>query len=77
MLLKHYTILRLLLAGLLLYVAWPLIPLAASRLEAIFWATWLIFFGLVVGGNFATLLQMTDPPAIEQNEERRRQIHKH
>ncbi|SET44925.1 hypothetical protein SAMN05216389_111142 [Oceanobacillus limi] len=70
---RHYAILRLLLAGFFLYFAWPLIPEASSQMEAIFWGSWLVFFLLVVGANFATLLQMTAPPAMEQEQYRQRQ----
>lgn len=74
---RHYPILRLLLAGLLLYIAWPLIPLAASQLEVVFWGIWLSFLVLVIGANFATLLQMTDPPVMEQEKVLERQTHNH
>jgi hypothetical protein len=72
---RHYAILRLLLAGLLLYIAWPLIPLAVSQLEMVYWGIWISFFVLVVGANFATLLQITDPPVMEQKKELERQTH--
>lgn len=71
--LRHYAILRLLLAGFFLYFAWPLIPQATSSLELTFWGIWLGFFLLVVGANFATLLQLTKPPVMEQEELRERQ----
>lgn len=74
---RHYPILRLLLAGLLLYIAWPLIPLAASQLEMAFWGIWLVFLVLVVGANFATLLQITDPPVMEQEKVLERRTHNH
>lgn len=64
---RHYAMLRLLLAAFFLYFAWPLIPEASTRLELIFWAMWLGLLFLVVGGNFATLLQLTKPPAMEQD----------
>lgn len=63
---RHYAILRLLLAGLFLYFAWPSIPEASSQIAMIFWGAWLAFFLLVVGANFATLLQITSPPVMEQ-----------
>lgn len=69
---RNYAILRLLLAGLFLYVAWPLIPLASSKLEVIFWGSWVGLFLLVVGANLATFLQMTSPPVMEQEKLRRR-----
>lgn len=72
---RHYPILRLLLVGLLLYVAWPLIPLATSQLEMLFWAFWLFFLVLVIGANLATLLQMTDPPTMEQEKSLERRTH--
>jgi len=74
---RHYPILRLLLAGLLLYIAWPLIPLAVSQLEMAFWGIWLVFLVLVVGANFATLLQITDPPVMEQEKVLERRTHNH
>lgn len=71
--LRHYAILRLLLAGLFLYFAWPMIPEATTTLELTFWGGWLAFFVLVVGANFATLLQMTKAPVMEQENVRQRQ----
>lgn len=65
---RHFTILRLLLAAFLLYVAWPLIPEAASRMEVTFWGVWLSFLVLVVGGNLATLLQISKAPIMEQSQ---------
>lgn len=70
---RQYAILRLLLAGFFLYFAWPVIPGATSQLEVIFWGGWLLFFILVIGANFASLLQMTKPPIMEQEKVRQRQ----
>ncbi|SHF78613.1 hypothetical protein [Ornithinibacillus halophilus] len=64
----HYAILRLLLAGFFLYFACPLIPEATTTLEYYFWGAWLVFFLLVFGANLATLLRMTKPPVMEQEE---------
>ncbi|MDY0396971.1 hypothetical protein ACFSMW_15710 [Virgibacillus halophilus] len=63
---RHYAVLRLLLALFFLYFAWPLIPQASSSMELLFWAVWIVFLLLVVGANLATLLQMTKPPVMEQ-----------
>lgn len=63
---RHYAILRLLLAGFFLYFAWPIIPGAVTQAEFIFWGAWLLFLVLVVGANFATLLRMNTPPVMEQ-----------
>lgn len=60
-------------AGFFLYVAWPVIPSAVTSEAFLFWGAWLGFFILVVGANFATLLQMTEPPVMEQESTRRRQ----
>jgi len=70
---RHYAILRLLLAVFFLYFAWPAIPYATTVIEHIFWGAWLVFFLLVAGANLATLLQMTKPPIMEQEELRERQ----
>ncbi|WP_164216761.1 hypothetical protein [Virgibacillus sp. YIM 98842] len=70
---RQYAILRILLAGFFLYFAWPAIPYATTMVEHIFWAAWLMFFLLVAGANFATLLQMIKPPVMEQEEVRERQ----
>ncbi|GAB3791920.1 hypothetical protein [Virgibacillus kimchii] len=70
---RHYAILRIMLALFFLYFAWPAIPYATTIMEHIFWAGWLLFFLLVIGANFATLLQMTKPPIMEQEELRERQ----
>jgi len=64
----QYTILRLLLLVFLLYVAWPLIPEATGQLEMTFWAIWLSFVFLSLGGNLATLLQLSLPPVMEQSD---------
>lgn len=74
---RQYAILRLLLAGFLLYFAWPVIPSAASPVALVFWGAWLLFLVLVVGANFATLLQITKPPVMEQERVRRRQTLNH
>lgn len=71
---RYYTILRLLLASFLLYVAWPHIPIATSQVEKVFWGVWLGFLLLVVGGNLATLLQLSRPPKLEQKVEESRYI---
>lgn len=73
----HYTILRLLFASFLLYFAWPYIPEAATQIEKVFWGGWLVFLLLVVGGNLATVLQLSELPVMEQkmevdDEERKR-----
>lgn len=72
---RHYAILRLLLAGLFLYFAWSSIPEATAQIEKVFWGAWLAFFLLVVGANFATLLQISSPPAMEQDEGSRQKTH--
>ncbi|MEW9675505.1 hypothetical protein ABRT01_04875 [Lentibacillus sp. L22] len=74
---RHYAVLRLLLAGFFLYFAWPYIPEASSQLEFIFWGLWLLFFLLVVGANLAVLLQMNNPPVMEQERVRERQTLKY
>lgn len=67
---RQYAILRLLVAGFLLYIAWPVIPQMATNIEVVFWGLWLGLFMLFTGGNTATLLQMTRPPAMEQQRAR-------
>lgn len=74
---RHYAILRILLALFFLYIAWPLIPTAMTRLEMTFWGLWLGFFLLVMGANLATLLHLSDPPVMEQQELNRRKSHNH
>lgn len=66
---RHQTILRLLSAGFLLYIAWPYIPDAVLPLERAFWGAWLLFFSLVIAANFATLLRLSRPPVMEQQYE--------
>lgn len=70
---RSYAVLRLLLACFFLYFAWPIIPTAVTSIEAMFWGMWLVLFLLVVGSNGATLLQMTEPPSMEQERPRQRQ----
>lgn len=69
----HYTVLRLLLCGFLLYIAWPSISLGATLTEKIFWVSWLTFLCLVIGGNLATGLNISSPPKIEEKVERVRE----
>lgn len=64
---RMYTVLRILFALFLLYVAWPFIPLATTEAAKLFWLVWLFLFVLVVGGNLATLLRLSDPPVMEQD----------
>lgn len=68
-LLKQYTILRLLFALFLLYFAWPYIPSATTQIAKLFWIVWLGFLLLVIGGNLATLLQISSPPVMEQKQD--------
>lgn len=68
-LMRIYTILRLMFALFLLYVAWPFISLATTQEAKLFWMAWLGMLFLVVGSNLATLLHMSDPPVMEQLEE--------
>lgn len=70
---RHYAILRLLLACFFLYIAWPYIPEATSQLEWAFWGVWLVLFLLIFGANLATVFQMTSPPVMEQERVRERQ----
>lgn len=75
--LRHYAVLRILLASFLLYIAWPQIPLASSQLANLFWGVWLLLLILVIGSNLSTLLQMTRPPILEQERELERGTLKH
>nr|WP_239584440.1 hypothetical protein [Aquibacillus albus] len=59
---------RILLAFFFLYIAWPSIRSEVTQLSSIFWATWLAFFLLVVGANFATILKMIQPPVMEKDQ---------
>lgn len=72
---KNHAILRLLLSGLLLYVAWPYIPLAKTSLATTFWGLWLGFFLLVIGANLATFLEIINPPSMEQEKIKQRNTH--
>ncbi|HEY4601075.1 MAG TPA: hypothetical protein VIG73_07375 [Cerasibacillus sp.] len=73
---RQYAVLRLLLACFFLYFAWPVIPLASTELETYFWGAWLLFLVLVIGGNLATLLQLTDPPIMEQEQLKERMLYR-
>lgn len=66
---RLYTVLRLMFSLFLLYVAWPFIPSATTQTAKLFWIVWLFFFVLVVGGNLATLLHISEPPVMEQEDE--------
>lgn len=67
---KHYPILRILLAAFFLYFAWPALSTAVVPFEKLFWGIWLVFLLLIVGANLARLLQMIQPPVMEQQPER-------
>lgn len=71
---RNYTILRLLLAAFLLYFAWPYIPEATQSIERLFWGIWLVFLFVVIGGNLATLLQLSLPPVMEQPQKIKRRV---
>lgn len=71
---KNYSILRLLLAVFLLYFAWPYIPEAVTQIEKLFWVAWLAFLLLVIGGNLATLLNISHPPVMEQKVEQQEKM---
>ncbi|MDL4840676.1 hypothetical protein [Aquibacillus rhizosphaerae] len=73
---KQYALLRILLACFFLYIAWPSIRGEISYLSSIFWGAWLVFFLLVLGSNFATLLKMTRPPVMEQESDKQFQLGK-
>jgi len=64
---RHYTLLRLLLAGFLLYIAWPYLAEVNTTIEKVFWLSWLSFLLLVIGGNLATGLKLSRPPVMEQD----------
>ena len=66
---RIYTLLRLMFSLFLLYVAWPFVPLAVTQEAKLFWLVWFGLFFLVVGSTLATLLQMSDPPVMEQADE--------
>ncbi|MCT2537168.1 hypothetical protein NC661_02560 [Aquibacillus koreensis] len=73
---KQYALLRILLACFLLYLAWPAINGEVTKASSVFWAGWLTSFILVVGSNLATLLKMTKPPAMEQENKKQYQFGK-
>ncbi|WP_117170560.1 hypothetical protein [Paraliobacillus sediminis] len=53
---KQYAVLRLLLAGFLLYLALPSIQTHPQGLAQLYWFSWLVLFSLVFGANLATVL---------------------
>ena len=63
---RNLTVLRILFALFMLYFAWPRVSYSTS-LEMVFWGMWLGFFLLVFGSNLANLLQMIEPPIMEQS----------
>ncbi|WP_430784814.1 hypothetical protein VBD025_09460 [Virgibacillus flavescens] len=70
---RHYAVLRLLLACFFLYFAWPSIPVGVTEVAALFWGIWLVLFLLIVAANSATILQITEPPSMEQERLKDRQ----
>ncbi|MHA6251452.1 hypothetical protein [Oceanobacillus sp. CAU 1775] len=73
----HFPTLRILLALLFLYFAWPAFITAIGTVEIIFWSVWFLFLFLVIGGNLANLLQIINPPVMEQEFEKVKQHVKH
>lgn len=69
---RHYAVLRFLLACFFLYFAWPIIPTAVTSTASLFWGLWLVLFLLVIASNTATILQITEPPSMEQERTRSR-----
>ncbi|KGX89109.1 hypothetical protein [Pontibacillus litoralis] len=63
---KQYSVLRLLLAFFLLYMAWPYIQVQGEQVASYFWLGWLVFFLFVVGANLADLLRISRQPALEE-----------
>lgn len=55
---KQYSILKLLIAGFLLYMAWPSIQMYRGDLAQLFWFSWFVFLLLVIGANLATVLMV-------------------
>lgn len=53
---KQYAVLRLLLAGFLLYLALPSIQMHPQGLAQLYWFSWLVLFTLIFGANLATVL---------------------
>ncbi|WP_112181607.1 MULTISPECIES: hypothetical protein [Paraliobacillus] len=53
---KQYAVLRLLLAGFLLYIAFPNVQTHPEGLAHLYWFSWLVLFTLVIGANLATVL---------------------
>jgi len=66
----HYAILRILLALFCLYFAWPALISATTAIELIFWSGWFGFLLLIIGANLANLLQIIQPPIMEQELEK-------
>lgn len=73
----QYALLRILIAGFLLYVAWPFIPQSVTSIEQLFWGSWLFLFLLVIGANSASVLQIIQPPIMEQKREKQRKTYNH
>ncbi|WP_246367102.1 hypothetical protein [Paraliobacillus salinarum] len=55
---KQYALLRLLLAGFLIYMAYPSIEAQATSTAHLFWFSWLGFLLLVIGANLAVVLRI-------------------
>lgn len=55
---KQYALLRLLLAGFLIYIAYPSIQAQATSTAHLFWFSWLGFLLLVIGANLAVVLRI-------------------
>lgn len=70
---KQYALLKLLLAGYLLYLAVPMMGRVTLNVANVFWLSWLLFFCLVVGANLAILMNLQKHSNIQNVESRKSQ----
>lgn len=72
-----YALFRILIVGFFLYMARPYLLNVEGTIEFLFWSAWLLLALLILGANLATLLQITHPPLIEQEQKQERKTLKY
>jgi hypothetical protein len=66
---RRNALFKVLFAAFLLYLALPSIQEISSSLSSIFWASWIVFFLLVVGANLGVLMNVKTRKSVEPSEE--------
>jgi hypothetical protein len=66
---RRNALFKVLFAAFLLYLALPSIQEISSSISSIFWASWIVFFLLVVGANLGVLMNVKTRKSVELSQE--------